>query len=87
MYIYAQLNADNVVEGFSRLSSEMIVENMVLINDIEVELGNRYDTVTQTFTPPEPEPTPDPQLTLEEMQMQTLLNTEYLVVMSELTNL
>lgn len=29
----------------------------------------------------------DPQPTLDEMQTQTLLNTEYLVIMSELTNL
>lgn len=29
----------------------------------------------------------EPQPTLEEMQMQTLLNTEYLVIISELSNL
>ena len=36
---------------------------------------------------PQPEPPVEPQPTLEEMQMQTLVNTEYLVVMSELSNL
>lgn len=38
---------------------------------------------------PEPEPIEptEPQPTPEDMQTQTLLNTEYLVIMSELTNL
>jgi hypothetical protein len=39
-----------------------------------------------SFVDPEPEPV-EPLPTLEEMQMQTLLNTEYLVVMSEISNL
>lgn len=39
-----------------------------------------------TFITPEPEPI-EPIPSLEEMQMQTLLNTEYLVVMSEISNL
>lgn len=39
-----------------------------------------------TFIDPSVEPI-EPQPTLEEMQTQILLNTEYLVVMSELTNI
>lgn len=39
-----------------------------------------------TFITPEPESV-EPVPTLEEMQMQTLLNTEYLVIISEITTI
>ena len=67
----------------------------------EVKEGYIYDAENGVFTesttpvPEEPvTPNPEPnqpelesQPTLEEMQAQTLLNTEYLVIMSELWNL
>ncbi|MFY0520934.1 hypothetical protein ACOMCU_24385 [Lysinibacillus sp. UGB7] len=62
----------------------------ILIVDItdkpEVQEGWSYDPKTEKFTAPIiPEPTPiEPQPTLEEMQAQTLLNTEYLVSRNEL---
>ncbi|MGE7840143.1 hypothetical protein ACQKNX_05060 [Lysinibacillus sp. NPDC093712] len=51
-----------------------------------IEEGFFYNSETGEFTPPiisEPIPV-EPQPTLEEMQAQTLLNTEYLVSRSEL---
>lgn len=53
-------------------------------NDIQEGWG--YDTKTGTFTAPVTiDPTPiEPQQTLEEMQAQVLLNTEYLVSRREL---
>lgn len=59
-----------------------------ITNKPHVQEGWHYDNNTGDFS----EPTFDnvvieTELTLEEMQAQTLLNTEYLVVMSELTNL
>lgn len=52
----------------------------------EVQEGWDYNSETGEFTAPViPEPTPiEPQPTVEEMQAQTLLNTEYLVSRSEL---
>ena len=65
--------------------------NIVLVDitgNTEVQEGWTYDATTGIFTEPiAPEPDLPAAPTLEEMQMQTLLNTEYLVVMSELSNL
>lgn len=58
-----------------------------------VEVGYIYDKESDSFRPNEtstniePEPMPEPMPTPEEMQAQTLVNTEYLVIMSELANL
>ncbi|MGE7951621.1 hypothetical protein [Lysinibacillus xylanilyticus] len=49
----------------------------------DIEEGYLYNIETGEFTAPEPTPI-EPQSTLEEMQAQTLLNTEYLVSKSEL---
>lgn len=71
------------------------------VTNYEGEVKERYiydaesGIFTESTTPvpegpvtPNPEPVlPESQPTLEEMQAQTLLNTEYLVIMSELTNL
>ncbi|TKI72023.1 hypothetical protein FC756_03170 [Lysinibacillus mangiferihumi] len=52
----------------------------------DIQEGWDYNRETGEFTAPiVPEPTPiEPQPTVEEMQAQTLLNTEYLVSRSEL---
>lgn len=86
MFRYAQVNGDNIVIGISQLSGKVDVDNMILINDLDVELGSTYDRETSKFTAPViPEPLPVEQKpTLEEMQAQTLLNTEYLVSRTEL---
>lgn len=86
MFNYAQLNQDNVVIGISQLSGEVDADNMILINDLDVKLGSTYDRVTSEFTAPViSEPTPiEPLPTLEEMQAQTLLNTEVLIAMKNI---
>lgn len=58
----------------------------------EVQEGWLYDPETGEFSEPvyeEPEPVPiEPrEPTLEEMQAQTLLNTEFLVVLAEITQM
>ena len=84
MFKYVQIDDENIVIGISQLSGEVISDNMILINDIEVELGSTYDSSTQTFTPPEVSPGLEQQPTLEEMQAQTLLNTELLLIYKEI---
>lgn len=54
--------------------------------------GKTVSTRIKEPIPVEPEPMPEPepiepQPTLEEIQAQTLVNTEYLVIMSEFANL
>ncbi|TKI65548.1 hypothetical protein FC756_15980 [Lysinibacillus mangiferihumi] len=83
MFRYAQLNENNVVIAISDLTGEVTADNMILINDSDVKLGSTYDTDTEVFIPPTT-PSIEPQPTVEEMQAQTLLNTEYLVSRSEL---
>lgn len=66
--------------------------NIILVDitgNSDIQEGWDYNSESGEFTAPiVPEPIPVvPQPTLEEMQAQTLLNTEYLVVMSELSNL
>lgn len=57
-------------------------------NDIISELGDVGQIMQEDGSFITPDPTPiELQPTLEEMQTQALLNTEYLVVMSELTNI
>ncbi len=56
--------------------------------DPQPQEGWLYDEDTDTFSPPpEPKPLPEPLPSLEEMQAQTLLNTEYLVCLAEISNL
>ncbi|MFJ7841571.1 hypothetical protein ACIQXG_19245 [Lysinibacillus sphaericus] len=83
MFNYAELDHDNVVVGISQLSGEIDSDKMILINDLKVAIGSVYNRETSEFTAPEPQ-TIEPQPTIEEMQAQTLLNTEYLVSRSEL---
>ena len=43
MYIYAQLNNDDIVIGVSQLSGEVIQDNMIEIPEYDTELlGKRY---------------------------------------------
>ena len=63
---------------------DIILVDITGVEDIQE--GWDYNSETGDFTPPVvPESTPiEPAPTLEEMQAQTLLNTEYLVSRSEL---
>jgi len=59
----------------------------IVNGEIESQVGE-FGQIMQpdgSFITPEPV-LAEPQPTLEEMQTQTLLNTEYLVIMSELTS-
>lgn len=86
MFKYAQLDSNNVVKGISLLSGEIVAEDMILINDMDVVLDSIYNPETGEFTAPViPDPIPvEPTPTVEEMQAQTLINTEYLIAMNEM---
>lgn len=86
MFKYAQLDSNNVVKGISLLNGKIAAEDMILINDMDVVLGSIYMPQTGEFTAPViPEPTPiEAPPTVEEMQAQTLINTEYLIAMNEM---
>ena len=83
MFKYAQLK-DDVVIGISYLSGEVDADNMVLINDLEVEMGSNYDPSTQMFTPPESKPEPEPKASLEEMTEENLLEAKYQTFLLEM---
>jgi hypothetical protein len=51
-----------------------------IYNPVTGKVENAYEDILLPPVPPAPSPT------MEEMQMQTLLNTEYLVIISEITN-
>lgn len=86
MFKYAQLDSNNVVKGISLLNGKIAAEDMILINDMDVVLDSIYNPETGEFTAPViPEPTPiEAPPTVEEMQAQTLINTEYLIAMNEM---
>lgn len=84
MYKHIQLNDENIVIGISELSGEVIADNMILINDLDVELGSTYNRETGEFTPPEPKPEPEPQPTIEE---KILAENQYQTMLLELTTL
>lgn len=88
---------NNIVIHIGEYSMIPVFSPPILVIDItdhegEVKEGFTYDVENNEFTEAEnptqePEPEPETQPTIEEIQTQTLLNTEYLVIMSELTNL
>lgn len=86
MFKYAQLDSNNVVKGISLLNGKIAAEDMILINDMDVVLDSIYNPETGEFTAPViPEPTPiEAPPTVEEMQAQTLLNTEMLLLQKEI---
>lgn len=56
--------------------------------DPQPQEGWLYHEANDTFSPPpEPQSPLEPSPSLEEMQAQTLLNTEYLVCLAEISNL
>lgn len=86
---YAQVVDNKVYWIFEEVERPPYPDDLLFIditdrNDIQE--GWDYNNETGEFTAPViPEPTPiEPQPTVEEMQAQTLLNTEYLVSRSEL---
>lgn len=90
---FAQVISNRVHWIFEADEQPAFAPNIVLIDitdSPEVKEGWDYDFETNTFTEPiilELEPQPEPERTPEEINTLTYLNTEYLVVMSELNNL
>lgn len=93
MYKYAQIDENNVVIGISDLSGIVEHPSVVLLDeDATVLPGYLYDPESGEFTAPvlpEPEPTPnpipvDPIQQLIELQAQTVLNTEMLLLQKEI---
>ena len=88
----AQIQYNKVHWIFEAEENPEFAPNIVLVDitgNTEVQEGWDYESATGAFTEPDYEPIEPVEITptVEEMQMQTLLNTEYLVIMSELTNL
>lgn len=85
---YAQILWDKAHWIFEADEVPEFAPDIVIVeitNKPEVEEGWDYNKTSGEFTPPPINPSPiEPQPTLEEMQAQTLLNTEYLVSRSEL---
>lgn len=86
---FAQILYDKAHWIFEADEKPEFAPNIVLVDITskpDVQEGWDYNRETGEFTAPVfPEPTPiEPQPTIEEMQAQTLLNTEYLVSRSEL---
>lgn len=86
---FAQVLFDKAHWIFEAEEKPEFAPNIVLVDITskpDVQEGWDYNRETGEFTAPViPEPTPiEPQPTVEEMQAQTLLNTEYLVSRSEL---
>lgn len=77
MFIYAQLSEKNIVISISHLSGEVIAENMILINDLDVQLGSTYNRTTDEFAMPESQPEPELKATIEGVAEETLLETKY----------
>lgn len=84
MFKYAELNNENIVIAISRLSGEIIADNMILISDLEVELDSSYNRDTGEFTAPEPQPEPTPIPTIEE---KILAENQYQTMLLELNTL
>lgn len=84
MFKYAELNDENIIVGISYLSGEVITDNMILINDIEVELGSTYNRETGELTPPEPPPEVEYQPSIEE---KILAETQYQTMLLEVNSL
>ena len=85
MYRYAQLNNENLIIGISYLSGEVLADNMILINELDVELGMTYNRETGEFAPSEPQPEPELKVTIEEIVEETLLETKYQTFILEMT--
>ncbi|MEK3933990.1 hypothetical protein MKY41_01615 [Sporosarcina sp. FSL W7-1349] len=91
---FAQIELEKVHWIFEAEERPEFAPNIVLVDitdQPDVQEGWHYDFATGIFTEPafEPEPIPDlensePQPSMEEIQVQTLLNTELLLIYKEI---
>lgn len=83
MFRYAQINEDGIVVSNSYLSGEVEADNMIPISE-DFDLSNkRY--IDGSWVEYTPEPQPEPELSeTERAILETQVNTEYLVALSEL---
>ena len=89
MYKFAQILNDKAHWIFECEEKPDFAPNIILVDitgNNEIQEGWDYNAETGEFAPPViPEPIPvESQPTLEEMQAQTLLNTEMLLIQKEL---
>lgn len=86
---FAQIVDNKVYYVYVEKERPPFPDDVLLIdvtNKLEVQEGWDYNEITEEFTAPvisEPEQA-EPRPSLEEMQAQTLLNTEYLVSLKDL---
>ena len=79
---YAQINEDNIVVGVH--CTDTPLPEWIECDGYDV-MGKIYDPESGTFIDnPHPAPEPDPERTPEEILNQVLVNSEYLVALSEM---
>lgn len=86
---FAQILYDKAHWIFEADEKPEFAPNIILVDITErddIQEGWDYNSETGEFTAPViPDPTPvEPTPTVEEMQAQTLINTEYLIAMNEM---
>lgn len=88
MFLYAQIDSSGYCVSVSHLFAEVVAPHMIPIqSEDDVQPGDVYNDGNWTRPELEPETLSDTGPTPHEIQIQTLLNTEFLVVMAELSNL
>lgn len=85
MFIYSQLNNENIVVGISELNGEVTQDYMINITDLseKPELGFKYDIESGKFLPPKITSIAEPTATLEEIAQENLLETKYQSILLE----
>lgn len=84
MFLYAQLDKEDICISISQLSGEVIADNMIALTEHEDVLGKQYINgewreviLPESVAPPLTE--------TEQAVLQTAINTEYLLYLMEST--
>lgn len=85
MYLYAELNEENIVIGISQLTGEITYNHFIDITNFEEipTLGSAYVSSSNTFLPSTIEES-ERKPTLEEIAETTLIETQYQTVLIEM---
>lgn len=63
MYLYAQINDDDICIGISQLSGEVHSDDMIMIDKYDTDLlWRKYDRATSEWSTEKYEPEPSPEL-------------------------